>query len=144
MPTVQYKAKVKDGAGREERFNVSIEISKQECQLIISKGNDSYDSELAIVTEWIVDAGLKSVQAAGPWTCFCGKILNAFHIHGNSITYMGRTITIEDEPAIFCGEIKCRNKAMRHVKKKTKELEAKGTHGCFVCDNRGTVDEMFK
>lgn len=90
-----------------------------------------------------MDAGLKSVQAAGPWTCFCGKILNAFHIHGNSITYMGRTITIEDEPAIFCGEIKCRNKAMRHVKKKTKELEAKGTHGCFVCDNRGTAAEMF-
>ena len=60
-----------------------------------------------------------------------------------------KTITIEDEPVIFCGEIKCRNKAMSLVEKRAEKLTAAHNapalaYGCEICGKHLVKAEMFK
>jgi hypothetical protein len=39
---------------------------------------------MAVAIKRIVNAGLNTVEAAGPWTCFCGKDIDDFYSHSAS------------------------------------------------------------
>ena len=77
MPTAEYKAHVKDAAGREEHFNVDVEISEQEQELIANMESDR--AKFAVVTERIVNAGYENSSSCWPLDLLLWQDPKDFH-----------------------------------------------------------------
>ena len=99
------------------------------------------------VIKRVLSVGNGAIRAAGPWTCFCGKVGNVLHSAPILLT-KGRDHSVEDKPFLICGELPCLNKMKIILDKRTEETEAmpnirRVTLSCFQCQKRGTKAEMF-